>query len=149
MTATLTVRPVAACATRLDIDWLSRGRLEQARAVAVCHTCPIEAACRDEALRTRRFDTVRGGCTPAQLRALAPGVVRPAVVRHGKRSTYNAGCHCRRCSVANARYVARWRATRAVTSGPKLLVAVLTKPSGRGRGRAYEGQTFIEIGVGK
>lgn len=152
MNATLLAPPKPPCTTRLDLDFTSTDRTEQERAKAVCRSCSIRQACRDEAIRTRRFGSVRGGLDPRQLRAAARFADRKTggAVRHGTRSCYAAGCRRPECRLANRLYIRAWRrAPRAVTSAPKLLAAVLTKPSGRGRRRAYEGQLMIEIGVGK
>ncbi|MER7977757.1 WhiB family transcriptional regulator [Streptomyces sp. NPDC095817] len=75
-------RESAACRTEdpelffpLGEDGLSRGQIEQAR--AVCHRCPVLSACASWALLNAEYDGVWGGTTAAERRALrlraAPG----------------------------------------------------------------------------
>lgn len=46
------------------------GRERQAKAVAVCHACPVRAECLEWALRTEQDHGVLGGLTPDQREAL-------------------------------------------------------------------------------
>jgi hypothetical protein len=75
MTATLT-RTQAACANHPHTDWwLSGVKADRDRAIAICRTCPLMASCREDAVRRRLTDAVRGGLTGPELRKLA-GAVR-------------------------------------------------------------------------
>lgn len=49
-------------------DGLSRQQVEQAR--AVCHRCPVVAACGDYALRSGEYDGVWGAMTARERRAM-------------------------------------------------------------------------------
>jgi hypothetical protein len=69
--------------------------------------------------------------------------VRPRIRPHARhtRGSYQPGCPA--CREVNARYAQRWRAGRAVTS--RVAFGVLEQPAGRGHGRAFVGQVFLEV----
>jgi len=144
MTATL-ARPVAACANHPHTDWwLSSVKADRDRAIAVCRTCPLLAPCRQDAIRRRLTDAVRGGLTGSQLRRLAGPARRE--VRHGSRSCYAAGCRRAECRLANRVYVAAWRRSAPTVTRARELFDVLTDATGRGHGKAWPGQMAIHIG---
>ena len=122
-----------------------------AAAKAVCRDrCPVVGECLAHALATRERWGVRGGLDPTERARLAAreGRLRPSIrgTAHN-RSSYAAGCRCGDCRADNAAYMQTWRRDRRVTPALTLIVHELTVPTGRGRTRAWAGQTFIEIGV--
>jgi hypothetical protein len=121
-------RTQAACANHPHTDWwLSSAKADRDRAVAICRTCPLLVSCREDAIRRRLTDSVRGGLTRPELRKLAGPARRE--VRHGSRSCYVAGCRRAECRLANRLYVAAWRARRVVT--PSRTVVFVTEPNGQ------------------
>lgn len=49
-------------------DFFSKDKDEQARAVAVCHTCPVRKLCLESALDNSTVDGTWGGATEGELR---------------------------------------------------------------------------------
>lgn len=102
--------------------WPSRDRREAA-ALAICHTCPVWRACRQDATARRDQYAVAGRETPNQ-RMWRLGIKPPPAERaeraapgdepwHGLTSGYTGhGCRCARCTAA-IREAKRWsRAAR-------------------------------------
>lgn len=77
-------------------------------AKAICHTCPVETACRDYALRWAIEYGVWGGTTPDQRRTIRahthPGRPRLLPAPHGTTRRYAQNCRCRECQNANQAY---------------------------------------------
>ena len=146
MTAATLARTQAACANHPHTDWwLSSVKADRDRAIEVCRTCPLLAPCRQDAIRRRLTDAVRGGLTGSQLRRLAGPARRE--VRHDRSCATSGRCHCARGKAAHAAYMRAWRARgRHVTRALRISVVVLEAATGRGKHRAFPGQTALEIG---
>lgn len=94
--------------------WQNRDRREAA-ALAICHTCPVWRACRQDATDRRDQYAVAGRETPNQ-RMWRLGIKPPPAERdapgdepwHGLTSGYTGhGCRCARCTAA-IREAKRW-----------------------------------------
>lgn len=105
-------------------------RLQAEEAKALCHRCPVEAACLRDALaaefgksRENRFG-VRGGCTPAE-RAGTQEPRSGRAPRHGTVTGHRAHLAadeepCPQCREAERQRLARWQASnRAAKCGTK------------------------------
>lgn len=113
MTTTPDWRDQAACAghdTALFFDH------KPARALAICHTCPVRVECLDDELETMRAGVltagVRGGTLPAERHNLI-GRTYP----HGTNSGYHAHRRnretaCPDCLRAHREHARRWEAAR-------------------------------------
>ena len=88
------------------------------QARAVCARCPVRHACALDALGEALPDTMRGGLTPDDRRAIAAryGFDRPGLPRHGDRARYvhrDHPCRCDLCREAHRRWAAGRRAVGA------------------------------------
>jgi len=117
-------------------SWASPlGKAKAAYAATICATCPVLAACRDDAIAASDSETFRGGLTPDGRKAWAKkasaGTAAPKKRRaykprrdgectngHDTRnpeSRYPGGS-CKKCTLNRARQVRRERAARNVES---------------------------------
>jgi WhiB family redox-sensing transcriptional regulator len=63
-----------ACKGRPIDDFYPKHATGYARALAVCHACPIEDACREWAIETKQVFGVYGGTTPDERHAMIENV---------------------------------------------------------------------------
>jgi hypothetical protein len=143
MTATLN-RTAARCATSANSwAWESDDPDAQQYAVSHCALCQLRAGCLRTAVATGDASRVWGGLRPAQLRELI--AARPKA--HDRSCATSGRCHCRQGKAAHAAYMRAWRAqSRNVTRAFRISVVVLDAATGRGKHRAFPGQTALEIG---
>ncbi len=84
------------------------------QALAVCCSCRIKGACRDEAVAQADYQGVRGGLTPPEIVALVTKRDRRVGKKetHGREADYSHGCRCGACREAHMVYMQCWRAGR-------------------------------------
>lgn len=92
----------AACADHDELDWFTTGAREQAKAIAVCNTCAVQAECLAHAISAREEHGIWGG---QRIEELPRRRTRPIV--HGTEAGYqrhrrHGETACAACKRANA-----------------------------------------------
>lgn len=116
----MTWRDQAACRGHPTQLWYPGPHDNPRPGQTICHTCPVQQECLDDAVANNEQDGIRGGLTEGQRdryqRHLPIGRPRGKRVTaaHGTCSGAAAGCKCEPCRQAKRRYDAdRWERRKA------------------------------------